>query len=172
MTSSPTHLPTPPSFFWPSPHPPLPLFFLLALPTLPEPLPTLSDDFSMMTSSSENMVASIPWRQPNELFADWWCHPMILTANQKPPFSEDFFRRLPEDNLHQSEARKIFGKYGRKCPTVLLWYLGYFAVMCPDCCITKVSSRRVSGGFTSCSAMSCTWKPKACLISLHNNANP
>ena len=44
MTSSPTHPSL--SFFWPSPTHPSLLFFRLALPTLPEPLPTLSEDFS------------------------------------------------------------------------------------------------------------------------------
>ena len=59
MTLSPTY----PSlfFFLAIPHPPLPLFFRLALPTLPEPLPTLSDAFPKI-------------------------FPKMLSTNQKPPF--------------------------------------------------------------------------------------
>ena len=111
MTSSPTHLPTPPSFFLAFSHPPLPLFFLLALPHPPLPaffplaLPTLfrrfSDAFPMMTSSSENRVASSPWRQPNELFAVRWCHLFSNGPFQQPIRSQGFGAQIW---MNQSQA--------------------------------------------------------------------
>ena len=59
VTSSPTHPPLPLSFL-PSPTHPSSLFFPLALPTIPEPLPTLAEARTSVTSSSENMVARVP----------------------------------------------------------------------------------------------------------------
>ena len=142
MTLSPTHS----SLFFsclPPIHP-SPLFFLLPcrrFPTIPEPLPTLSEDplhqseaRTSVTSSSENWVKRVPCVK---LMRFWvlWCHRLLgrrfSTTNQKPPFSEqlseDFpkiFRRCSPPIRSQEICDVIFVKLGQKGPTVLLKPLG------------------------------------------------
>ena len=113
----PPHTPHPPLplSFLPSPTHPSPLFFPLALPTIPEPLPTLAEARTSVTSASENMVARVPWRQTNELFLGYfltWRHRLAADDFQQPIRSSHLTkifpkicRRLSEDALHQSEAR-------------------------------------------------------------------
>ena len=148
--------PTPPLSFLPSPTYPSPLFFPLALPTLPEPLPTLSDDFSEDLPKicrrcsppipSQEICDVIfgkygrkgPMRQHNEIlrFDDVIASGRrFSTTNQKPPFSEDFsedfpniFRRSSPPIRSQESCDVIFVKFGRKSPTVLLTNVNGYTV--------------------------------------------
>ena len=128
------HPPYPPLplSFLPSPTHPSPLFCPLALPTIPEPLSTLSE--SSPPIRSQDICDVIfgkygrkgPMRQTNEileLFLDPMSslfRPTIFNNQSEAAIFRRFFRRCSPPIRSQEIHDVIFGKYGRKGPTVLL----------------------------------------------------